>query len=152
MSVQDCEWVFNSWIGVSDLNNLWYFATLTGLTIAHPTASAWNYALVGATDSFRVWDDWTLSWVDSWSWTNVLQKTDKFVITNTDITNWYIDLSKTPLLTRHITLYYDGLEEWPAIGINPNDGMRTLLFARITFNDVIHDLYVWAKLDIKYSY
>lgn len=53
-----------------DTNNLWYFATDTALTTAHPTASNWNYAIVWSTDTIWIWDSDTNTWKNSWlSWT-----------------------------------------------------------------------------------
>ncbi|GAG00923.1 unnamed protein product, partial [marine sediment metagenome] len=46
-------------------NFLGFYATENALTTAHPTASAGNYAIVGATDTVWIWDTDTVAWVDS---------------------------------------------------------------------------------------
>ncbi|MHA1540618.1 MAG: hypothetical protein ACTSXL_01750 [Alphaproteobacteria bacterium] len=81
---------------------------------------------------------------------NNKHKTESFKITNADITNGYIDLAQTPIADSLI-LFYDGLTEPMATGINPKDGFYTLLEKRIVFNDS-KDLYVGASIDAKYTY
>ena len=51
--------------GGSDPHNLGYYATLSDLQTAHPTAEAGDWAIVGATDTVWIWDDGTSAWVDS---------------------------------------------------------------------------------------
>ena len=51
--------------GGSDPHNLGWYATESALTTAHPTASAGDWAIVGATDTVWVWDTDTSAWVDS---------------------------------------------------------------------------------------
>ncbi|MFY9150839.1 MAG: hypothetical protein WAO52_02405 [Prolixibacteraceae bacterium] len=47
-------------------SNKGYFATLAALTTAYPTASAGDYAIVGATDTVFIWNtDGTPAWIDS---------------------------------------------------------------------------------------
>ena len=48
-----------------DQHNLGYYATLTDLQTAYPTAEAGDWAIVGATDTVWIWDDTTSAWVDS---------------------------------------------------------------------------------------
>lgn len=56
-----------------DTNNLWYFATDTALTTAHPTASNWNYAVVWSTDTIWIWDSDTNTWKNSWLQSTILE-------------------------------------------------------------------------------
>lgn len=42
-----------------------YYATEAALTTAYPTATAGDYATVGATDTIWIWDADTSAWVDS---------------------------------------------------------------------------------------
>ncbi len=70
-------------------------------------------------------------------------QTDVFTIDATDISNGYLDLSQLPK-TNTETVFYDGLEE-------DNGVFYTLATNRITFIDV-GDIYVGAKITIKYSY
>ena len=70
-------------------------------------------------------------------------QTDIFTITATDISNGFIDLSQTPKIGTE-TLYYDGLEEDESV-------FYTIATNRITFIDV-SDIYIGAKITIKYSY
>lgn len=42
-----------------------FFDTVAELQAAHPTGNAGDFALVGATDTFWVWDTTTSAWVDS---------------------------------------------------------------------------------------
>lgn len=46
-------------------HNLGYYETLTDLQTAHPTGTAGDFALVGSTDTFWIWDTTTSAWVDS---------------------------------------------------------------------------------------
>ena len=71
------------------------------------------------------------------------KQTDIFTITGTDMTNGYLDLSQLPK-TNTETVFYDGLEE-------DNGVFYTLATNRITFIDIA-DIYVDAKITIKYSY
>jgi len=75
---------------------------------------------------------------------------DVFLISNTDITNGYIDLVNTP--SNDIILFYDGLEEPKATGLNPSDGFWTISTNRLTFNNPTKDLYEGAKINVKYTY
>ena len=50
---------------VTDSNNLGYFATSAALIAAYPIGVPGAFALVGATDTFWVWDDGTNAWVNS---------------------------------------------------------------------------------------
>lgn len=51
--------------GGGDSHNLGWYATSSDLTTAHPTASAGDWAIVGATDTVWVWDTDTTAWVDT---------------------------------------------------------------------------------------
>ena len=51
--------------GSGDQHNLGYYANQTALETAHPTAEAGDFALVGSTDTFWVWDEDTSAWVDT---------------------------------------------------------------------------------------
>ena len=51
--------------GGGDQHNLGYFATQSALETAYPTAEEGDYALVGDTDTFWVWDEDTSAWVDT---------------------------------------------------------------------------------------
>ena len=51
--------------GGGDQHNLGYFATLTELQEAYPTAEAGDWAIVGATDTVWIWDTDNSAWVDS---------------------------------------------------------------------------------------
>ena len=46
-------------------HNLGYYETITDLQTAHPTGTAGDFALVGSTDTFWIWDTTTSAWVDS---------------------------------------------------------------------------------------
>lgn len=51
--------------GGGDQHNLGWYATSSDLQTAHPTASAGDWAIVGATDTVWVWDTDTSAWVDT---------------------------------------------------------------------------------------
>lgn len=51
--------------GGGDQHNLGYFATQAALEEAYPTATAGDWAIVGATDTVWIWDEDTSAWVDS---------------------------------------------------------------------------------------
>lgn len=51
--------------GGGDSHNLGWYATSSDLQTAHPTASAGDWAIVGATDTVWVWDTDTSAWVDT---------------------------------------------------------------------------------------
>lgn len=53
---------------------LGFYADETALTIAHPTASNGNYAVLGSTDTVWIWDTGTVAWVDSSSATGDMIK------------------------------------------------------------------------------
>ncbi len=112
----------------TDPNNLWYFATQSDLTTAHPTASAWNYALVGATDSFWVWDDWTNSWIDSWNWISpktMTTATDPATNTalTTAIVDWYSWIVITTTTTWNSQTFQNptNLTPWQMFTVVNND-------------------------------
>lgn len=46
-------------------HDLGFFDTVAELQAAHPTGNAGDFALIGATDTFWVWDTGTNAWVDS---------------------------------------------------------------------------------------
>ena len=46
-------------------HDLGYYETVLDLQTAHPTGVAGDFALVGATDTFWIWDTATSAWVDS---------------------------------------------------------------------------------------
>lgn len=48
-----------------DSHNKGWYATLSDLTTAYPTAEAGDWAIVGATDTVWIWDEDTSAWVDS---------------------------------------------------------------------------------------
>jgi len=51
--------------GGSDPHNLGYYADLTALQTAHPTASDGDFAILGSTDTIWVWDSGTSAWKDT---------------------------------------------------------------------------------------
>lgn len=51
--------------GGGDSHNLGWYATSQALTEAHPTATAGDWAIVGATDTVWIWDTDNSQWVDS---------------------------------------------------------------------------------------
>ena len=51
--------------GGGDQHNLGYYATQAALEEAYPTATAGDWAIVGATDTVWIWDTDTSAWVDS---------------------------------------------------------------------------------------
>ena len=51
--------------GGGDQHNLGYFATQAALEEAYPTATAGDWAIVGATDTVWIWDTDTSAWKDS---------------------------------------------------------------------------------------
>ena len=51
--------------GGSDVHNLGWYADLTALQTAHPTATDGDYAILGSTDTVWVWDSDTSAWVDT---------------------------------------------------------------------------------------
>lgn len=51
--------------GGGDQHNLGWYATESALTTAHPTATAGDWAIVGATDTVWLWDTDNEEWVDS---------------------------------------------------------------------------------------
>ena len=51
--------------GGGDQHNLGYFATQAALEEAYPTATAGDWAIVGATDTVWIWDTDNNEWVDS---------------------------------------------------------------------------------------
>lgn len=51
--------------GGSDPHNLGWFADLTALQTAYPTADDGDYAILGSTDTVWVWDSDTTAWVDT---------------------------------------------------------------------------------------
>lgn len=51
--------------GGGDAHNLGYYATQTALETAHTTADAGDFAIVGETDTFWVWDTDTNAWVNT---------------------------------------------------------------------------------------
>ena len=53
--------------GGGDQHNLGWYATSSDLQTAHPTASAGDWAIVGATDTVWIWDTDNSEWVDSGS-------------------------------------------------------------------------------------
>lgn len=69
--------------GGSDQHNLGYYATQSALETAHPTASAGDFAIVGETDTFWVWDTDTNAWVN----TGNAQGTTYLTFPNTWTTN-----------------------------------------------------------------
>lgn len=46
-------------------HDLGFFDTVAELQAAHPTGNAGDFALIGATDTFWVWDTTTNAWIDS---------------------------------------------------------------------------------------
>ena len=46
-------------------HDLGFFDTVAELQAAHPTGTAGDFALIGATDTFWVWDTTTSAWIDS---------------------------------------------------------------------------------------
>lgn len=71
-----------------DQHNLGYYATLTDLQTAHPTAEAGDWAIVGATDTVWIWDTDNSQWVDSdqkGQVTSVNNQTGAVTITADDI-------------------------------------------------------------------
>jgi len=76
---------------------------------------------------------------------------ETFEIDSSIISDEYIDLTNTPS-EGSVILFYDGLEEFVATGTNPEDGLYTVDGNRITFNDITNDLYVGARIDVKYKY
>lgn len=81
--------------------------------------------------------------------TNILETK---IISNTDISNGYVDLAHTPHDSSDILFFYDGVEEPRATGGGASDGLWTISGDRITFNDPVTDLYNGARIDVKYSY
>lgn len=51
--------------GGGNPHDLGFFATVSELQTAYPTGNAGDYALVGETDTFWVWDTQTSAWIDS---------------------------------------------------------------------------------------
>lgn len=51
--------------GGGSSHDLGWYATPLDLTTAHPTATDGDYAIVGTTDTFWIWDSDTNAWVDS---------------------------------------------------------------------------------------
>lgn len=74
--------------GGGDQHNLGYFATLTELQEAYPTAEAGDWAIVGTTDTVWIWDTDNSEWVDSdrkGQVTSVNNQTGAVTITEADI-------------------------------------------------------------------
>ena len=69
--------------GGGDAHNLGYYATQSALETAHPTASAGDFAIVGDTDTFWVWDTDGSQWVN----TGNAQGTTYLTFPNTWTTN-----------------------------------------------------------------
>lgn len=74
--------------GGGNPHDLGFFATVTALQTAYPTGTAGDFALVGETDTFWVWDAETSAWVDSdrkGQVTSVNNQTGAVTITEADI-------------------------------------------------------------------
>lgn len=69
-------------------HDLGFFDTVAELQTAHPTGIAGDFALIGATDTFWVWDTTTSAWVDSHKTdavTSVNGQTGAVVLTPSDV-------------------------------------------------------------------
>ena len=74
--------------GGGDSHNLGWYATSSDLTTAYPTATAGDWAIVGATDTVWVWDTDNSQWVDTdqkGQVTSVNNQTGAVTITADDI-------------------------------------------------------------------
>jgi hypothetical protein len=74
--------------GGGDQHNLGWYATQSALEEAHPTATAGDWAIVGATDTVWIWDTDTSAWKDSdqkGQVTSVNNKTGAVVLDASDV-------------------------------------------------------------------
>lgn len=71
-----------------DAHNLGYYSTPEDLALAHPTATAGDYAIVNSTDTVWIWDTDTSSWKDGDTQgqvTSVNNQTGDVVLTASDL-------------------------------------------------------------------
>jgi hypothetical protein len=105
-----------------DPNNLGYYATSAALISAYPVGIAGAFALVGATDTFWVWDADTTAWVDSGGTGSSGTVTTVSVVTANGLSGSVANPTTTPAITLTLTCR----SETPSGTINGSNATFTI--------------------------
>lgn len=101
-------------------HDLGYYETVLDLQTAHPTGVAGDFALVGATDTFWIWDTTTSAWVDS-------HKTDAVTSVNGETGAVSLDINDVAPSQTDKSGYVLGTDGFVAGWVKPEQVQRSVL-------------------------